>query len=85
MLFAIVCGGVGSHNGFGFQIEYFGVLKKVLPCVIWMVACKIKFLVLPKRWASFVTLSSWIICNVWNNSVLELFKTLSSITYKIRQ
>lgn len=85
MLFAIACGGVGGCNCFRFQIEYFGVLKKVLPCVVWMVACRIKFLMLSRRCVSFVTLSSWIICNVWNNGVLELFKTLLPITCTIHQ
>lgn len=36
MLFDIACGGTGSHSGFRFQIKYFGVLKKVLPCVTWI-------------------------------------------------
>lgn len=85
MVFAIACGGVGSHDGFKFQIEYFAVLKKALSCVIWMVVCKIKFLLLSKRCVSFVTLSSWVICNVWNSSALELFKTFSSVVCKIHQ
>lgn len=60
MLFAIACGSVESHNGFRFQIKYFGVLKTVLPCVSWMAACKMKFVTLSKKWVSFVTLRLWI-------------------------
>lgn len=58
----MACGGVGSHNGFRFQTEYFNVLKKVLPCVIWMVACKIKFLMLSKRCIYYFELMDYMQC-----------------------